>query len=270
MRRGRAAGRWDGGLTTVGRTGASRMVRRMPLTYRDPVIEVSGLTKRYRDVVAVHDLSFRVRPGRVTAFVGPNGSGKSTTMRLVLGLDHPDAGEARVNGRRYGKLAWPLREVGSLLEGRAFHPGRSARNHLLALAAASAIDGSRVEDVLELVGLGRVAEKRAGLFSLGMAQRLGLAAALLGDPGVLLLDEPLNGLDPQGIRWLRGLLKSLAAEGRTILVSSHLISEMVITAEHMLVIGAGRLLADASIADLSASSTSLEDAIVEMTASTAG
>jgi ABC-2 type transport system ATP-binding protein len=229
------------------------------------VIEVCGLTKRYGATLAVDDLSFRVRPGHVTGFVGPNGSGKSTTMRMVLGLDHPDRGWATVNGRRHCDLAWPLREVGALLEGRAFHPGRTARDHLLALAAANAIGRWRVGEVLELVGLGRAAGNRAGQLSLGMAQRLGLAAALLGDPGVLLLDEPQNGLDPQGIRWLRGLLKGLAAEGRTVLVSSHLISEMAITAEHVVVIGAGRLVAEGSVAELAARSTSLEDAIVQLT-----
>jgi ABC-2 type transport system ATP-binding protein len=233
------------------------------------MIEVRGLTKRYGDTRAVDDLSFEVRPGYVTGFLGPNGSGKSTTMRLVLGLDHANAGEARVNGRRYAELPWPLREVGALLEARAFHPGRSAMNHLLALAKANAISRSRVGEVLELVGLAEVAGRRAGTFSLGMGQRLGLAAALLGDPGVLLLDEPVNGLDPEGIHWIRRLLRSLAAEGRTVFVSSHLISEMAITAERLVVIGAGRLLADTSVAALSAQSTSMEDAFLRLTAGTA-
>jgi ABC-2 type transport system ATP-binding protein len=233
------------------------------------MIEVRGLTKRYGDTTAVEDLTFDVRPGSVTGFLGPNGSGKSTTMRLILGLDHATAGEAWVNGRRYAELSWPLREVGSLLEARAFHPGRSAFDHLLALAMANAISRSRVEEVLELVGLARVARQRAGSFSLGMSQRLGLAAALLGDPGVLLLDEPVNGLDPEGIHWIRGLLKELAAQGRTVFVSSHLISEMAIAAERLVVIGAGRLLADTSVAQLSARSTSLEEAFLELTAGSA-
>jgi ABC-2 type transport system ATP-binding protein len=187
----------------------------------------------------------------------------------VLGLDHPDSGEARVNGRRYRDLAWPSREVGAALDGRPFHPGRSARNHLLALAAANAIPRSRVEEVLDLVDLGAVAGTRVGGYSLGMAQRLGLAAALLGDPEVLLLDEPLNGLDPAGIRWVRGLLKQLAAEGRTVFLSSHLIAEMAITAEHVVVIAAGRLLADLPVAELSAQSESLEDAVLDLIAGNA-
>jgi len=233
------------------------------------MIEVRGLTKRYGDTTAVDDLTFDVRPGSVTGFLGRNGSGKSTTMRLILGLDQATAGEAWVNGRRYAELSWPLREVGSLLEARAFHPGRSAFDHLLALAMANAIGRSRVGEVLELVGLARVARQRAGSFSLGMSQRLGLAAALLGDPGVLLLDEPVNGLDPEGIHWIRGLLKELAGQGRTVFVSSHLISEMAITGERLVVIGAGRLLADTSVAQLSARSTSMEEAFLELTAGTA-
>src|SRR4051812_2382925 len=195
------------------------------------MIEVRGLTKRYGGRMAVDDLTFVVRPGYVTGFLGPNGSGKSTTMRLVLGLDRSDSGGATVNGRRYTELSWPLREVGTLLEARAFHPGRTAYAHVLAIAKANAISKSRVEEVLELVGLTRVARKRAGTFSLGMGQRLGLAVAMLGDPGVLMLDEPVNGLDPQGIRWIRGLLTSRAAEGRTVFVCSPLISEMERTAE---------------------------------------
>jgi len=230
------------------------------------MIEVHTLTKRYGETLAVNQLSFSVRPGVVTGFLGPNGSGKSTTMRLMLGLDVPDSGEATIGGKRYRELRWPLREVGASLEARAFHPGRSARAHLMALAASNAIPRKRVQEVLGIVGLSGAARRRAGKFSLGMAQRLGLAAALLGDPGVLLLDEPVNGLDPEGIRWIRGLLKSLAAEGRTVLVSSHLISEMALTAEHLVVIGAGQLLADTTVDELSAGSTSLEEAFFTLTA----
>jgi ABC-2 type transport system ATP-binding protein len=229
------------------------------------VIEARGLTKRYGPTVAVDALSFDVRPGIVTGFLGPNGSGKSTTMRMVLGLDAPDAGQARIGGRRYRDLNWPLREVGALLEAKAFHPGRSAHAHLSALAASNEIPRSRVEEVLGIVGLEAAARRRAGGFSLGMAQRLGIAAALLGDPGVLLLDEPVNGLDPEGIRWIRTLLRSLAAQGRTVFVSSHLISEMALTADHLVVIGQGRLLADTSVAELSARSDSLEAAFLELT-----
>ena len=229
------------------------------------MIEVHGLSKRYGATVAVDRLSFDVRPGVVTGFLGPNGSGKSTTMRLILGLDRPDAGQARIGGRRYRELRWPLREVGALLEARAFHPGRSARAHLRALAASNGIPPSRVEEVLGFVGLADAGARRAGKFSLGMAQRLGIAAALLGDPRVLLLDEPVNGLDPEGIRWIRDLLRSLAAEGRTVLVSSHLIGELALTAEQVVVIGRGRLLADTSVAELSARSASLEEAFFDLT-----
>ena len=229
------------------------------------MIEVHGLCKRYGATVAVDRLSFDVRPGVVTGFLGPNGSGKSTTMRLVLGLDRPDAGQARIGGRRYRELRWPLREVGALLEARAFHPGRSARAHLRALAASNGIPRSRVEEVLGFVGLADAGARRAGKFSLGMAQRLGIAAALLGDPRVLLLDEPVNGLDPEGIRWIRDLLRSLAAEGRTVLVSSHLIGELALTADQVVVIGRGRLLADTSVAELSARSASLEEAFFDLT-----
>jgi ABC-2 type transport system ATP-binding protein len=232
------------------------------------VIEVRNLTKRYGAETAVDDLSFEVRPGVVTGFLGPNGSGKSTTMRLLLGLDVPDSGYARIGGRAYHDLPWPLREVGASLEARAFHPGRSARAHLSALAASNAIASSRVDEVLEIVGLASVASRRAGTFSLGMSQRLGLASALLGDPQVLLLDEPVNGLDPDGIRWIRNLLKDLAAQGRTVLVSSHLISEMAITAQHLIVIGGGRLLADTSVAELASRSGSLEQAFFELTTGT--
>jgi len=216
------------------------------------MIQVHGLTKRYGQTTAVDDLTFDVQPGHVTGFLGPNGSGKSTTMRMIMGLDAPDAGRALVNGRPYSKLAWPLREVGALLDARAFHPGRSAECHLLALAQANAIDRSRVPAVLQLVGLTSVARKRAGTFSLGMGQRLGIAAALLGDPGILLFDEPINGLDPDGIRWVRNLVRGLAAEGRTVLLSSHLIGEMALTADRLVVIGRGHLVAELSMAELAA------------------
>jgi ABC-2 type transport system ATP-binding protein len=234
-----------------------------------PVIQVRQLTKRYGATVAVDQLSFDVRPGVVTGFLGPNGSGKSTTMRLILGLDRADAGQARVGGRAYRDLRWPLREVGSMLEARSFHPGRPARAHLAALAASNAIPRARVDEVLGMVGLESAARRRAGSFSLGMAQRLGIAAALLGDPGVLLLDEPVNGLDPEGIRWIRGLLRSLAAEGRTVLVSSHLISEMSVMAGRLVVIGRGRLLGDGSAEELSAGASSLEEAFFALTGDSA-
>jgi ABC-2 type transport system ATP-binding protein len=233
------------------------------------VIEVRGLTKRYGRVLAVDALSFDVRPGVVTGFLGPNGSGKSTTMRMMLGLDTPDRGTVRIAGRRYRELGWPLREVGALLETRAFHPGRTARAHLAALAASNAIPFRRVDEVLGLVGMESAAGRRAGKFSLGMAQRLGIAAALLGDPGVLLFDEPVNGLDPEGIRWIRDLMRSLAAEGRMVFVSSHLINEMAVTADRLIVVGAGRLLADTTVAELSVRSGSLEDAFLELTAGSA-
>jgi ABC-2 type transport system ATP-binding protein len=231
------------------------------------MIEVRDLTKRYGPTLAVDALSFDVRPGVVTGFLGANGSGKSTTMRLILGLDAPDAGTARIGGRRFRELRWPLREVGSLLEARAFHPGRSARDHLTALAASNDIPRRRVDEVLGQVGLADAARRRAGKFSLGMGQRLGLAAALLGDPPVLLLDEPVNGLDPAGIRWIRDLLTSLAAQGRAVFVSSHLISEMALLAEHLVVIGQGRLLADTSVAQMSAGAPSLEEAFLALTES---
>jgi ABC-2 type transport system ATP-binding protein len=233
------------------------------------MIEIKDLSKRYGPTVAVDTLSFDIRPGAVTGFLGPNGSGKSTTMRLILGLDTPDSGKALIGGRRYRDLRWPLHEAGALLEARAFHPGRSARNHLAALAASNGIGRSRVDEVLSIVGLESAAGRRAGKFSLGMAQRLGIAAALLGNPGALLLDEPVNGLDPEGIRWIRDLLKSLASEGRIVLVSSHLISEMALTAERLIVIGRGRLLADTTVAELSARSASLEDAFFELTSGAA-
>ncbi len=233
------------------------------------MIEAHGLTRRYDRIVAVDGLSFQVRPGVVTGFLGPNGSGKSTTMRLILGLERPDGGDVRIGGRRYRDLSWPLREVGALLEAKAFHPGRSGRAHLAALAASNAIGRKRVDEVLGIVGLTEVAGRRAGKYSLGMAQRLGIAAALLGDPAVLLLDEPVNGLDPEGIRWLRTLLRNLAAEGRTVFVSSHLIGEMALTADDLVVIGRGRLLAQTPVAALAAGSSSLEEAFLHLTAGSA-
>jgi ABC-2 type transport system ATP-binding protein len=211
------------------------------------MIEARGLTKRYGDKLAVDDLTFTVRPGVVTGFLGPNGAGKSTTMRMILGLDAPTSGSVTVNGRPYREHAAPLREVGALLDARSVHPGRSARNHLLALAQTSGIPRSRVDEVVEAVGLESVARRRAGGFSLGMGQRLGIAAALLGDPRAVILDEPVNGLDTEGIRWIRSLLWNLAAEGRTVFVSSHLMSEMALTAQHLIVIGRGRLIADTGV-----------------------
>jgi len=213
------------------------------------MIEVRGLTKRYGATVAVDDLSFDVLPGRVTGFLGPNGAGKSTTMRTILGLDTPSAGEVRVQGRRYGQLIWPLHEVGALLDANAVHGGRSARSHLWCIAKSNGIDKRRVAEVLGMTGLESVAGKRVHGFSLGMKQRLGIAAALLGDPAVLLFDEPVNGLDPEGIAWIRRFMQSLAAEGRTVFVSSHLMSEMALTASHVVVIGRGRLIADVPISD---------------------
>jgi ABC-2 type transport system ATP-binding protein len=213
------------------------------------MIEADGLTKRYGATLAVDELSFTVHPGRVTGFLGPNGAGKSTTLRMVLGLDAPTAGAVTVNGRQYRQLPAPLREVGSLLDARAVHGGRQARHHLLLLAQSNGIPRSRVDEVLELVGLTPVAQRRTKGFSLGMAQRLGIATALLGDPRVLLLDEPVNGLDTEGIRWIRDLMKRLAAEGRTILLASHLMSEMELTADRLIVIGRGRLIADTAMRD---------------------
>jgi ABC-2 type transport system ATP-binding protein len=213
------------------------------------MIQASELTKRYGAKTAVDGLSFTVAPGVVTGFLGPNGAGKSTTMRMILGLDAPSAGDVTVDGRRYRDLPAPLHQVGALLEARAIHTGRSAANHLLALAQTHGIPRRRVDAVIELVGLRSVARKRAGTFSLGMGQRLGIASALLGDPHTLVLDEPVNGLDPEGIQWIRTLLRELAAEGRTVLVSSHLMSEMALTADHLIVIGRGRLLADMPTTD---------------------
>ena len=214
------------------------------------MIEVTDLSKRFGDKVAVDHLSFTVEPGRVTGFLGPNGAGKSTTMRLILGLDHPSGGSATINGKKYAELASPLRTVGALLEAKSVHTGRSARNHLLFLAQTQGLPPSRVDEMLDLVGLREVAKKRAGGFSLGMGQRLGVAAALLGDPQVLLLDEPVNGLDPEGVLWIRNLMKQLASEGRTVLVSSHLMNEMAVTADHLIVIGRGRLIVAAATEDV--------------------
>lgn len=219
------------------------------------MIALRGLSKRYGDRTAVDGLSLEVAAGKVTGFLGPNGAGKSTTMRMIVGLDRPSAGAALVGGRRYAEFRHPLREVGALLEAKAVHPGRSARRHLLAMARSNGIAAGRVEEVLALVGLEGVAGKRAGSFSLGMGQRLGIAGALLGDPGVLLFDEPVNGLDPDGVLWVRRLMRSLAAEGRTVFVSSHLMSEMQLTADRLVVIGRGRLIADAPVAEVIAASS---------------
>jgi ABC-2 type transport system ATP-binding protein len=214
------------------------------------VIEVEHLSKRYGEKLAVDDVTFTVRPGIVTGFLGPNGAGKSTTMRMMVGLDAPSAGSAKVGGRDYRSLEAPLHEVGALLEARAIHPGRSAYHHLLAMAETHGMPRGRVDEVLELVGLSDVARQRVGSFSLGMTQRLGVASALLGDPATVILDEPVNGLDPQGVLWIRTLLKGLAAEGRTVFVSSHLMSETALTADHVVVVGRGRLVADMSVADI--------------------
>jgi ABC-2 type transport system ATP-binding protein len=219
----------------------------------EATIEVRGLTKRYGSTAAVDDLSFTVLPGQVTGFVGPNGAGKSTTMRMILGLDRPDGGTALVSGQRYQELHTPLCQVGAMLDAATLHPGRRARDHLLWLAHANGLPVKRVDQVIETVGLTTVARKRAGGFSLGMRQRLGIAGALLGDPPMLIFDEPVNGLDPEGIAWIRGLLRSLAAEGRAVLISSHLMSELEDSADHLLVIGRGRLIADTSVRELLAS-----------------
>jgi ABC-2 type transport system ATP-binding protein len=211
------------------------------------MIEVKGLSKRYGDVLAVDDLSFTVEPGHVTGFLGPNGAGKSTTMRAIVGLDRPTSGSVTIDGHRYSQDRAPLTHVGALLEAKAVHPGRSAYNHLLFLAQNNGISRRRIDETLTMVGLDSVAKKRTKTFSLGMGQRLGIACAMLGDPRVLLLDEPVNGLDPEGIIWVRHLLKALAAEGRAILVSSHLMAEMALTADHLIVIGRGRLIADTTV-----------------------
>ena len=235
--------------TTELRTGEVRA------RYGEIMIEARDLTKSYGGKVAVDHLSFTVQPGRVTGFLGPNGAGKSTTMRLILGLDRPQSGSATIDGKPYSELPNPLRTVGALLEAKSVHPGRSARNHLLFLAQSQGLPAKRVDEVLDLVGLRAVAGKRAGTFSLGMSQRLGIAAAMLGDPRFLLLDEPVNGLDPEGVLWIRNLMKFLASEGRTILVSSHLMNEMAVTADHLIVIGRGRLIADSATADVIARSS---------------
>ncbi len=214
------------------------------------MIEIERLSKRYGSKLAVDDVSFTVQPGKVTGFLGPNGAGKSTTMRMIVGLDRPTAGQARVNGKLYASHRDPLHQVGALLEAKAVHTGRSAYNHLLALAATHSIPKTRVREVIELTGLEAVASKRVGGFSLGMGQRLGIAAALLGDPQTLILDEPVNGLDPDGVLWVRGLTRHLAAQGRTVFLSSHLMSEMALTADHVIVLGRGRVLADAPMAEL--------------------
>ena len=219
------------------------------------MIEVRGLVKRYGAKIAVNDLSFDVEPGHVTGFLGPNGAGKTTTMRLILGLDYPDAGTSMVHGKRYAGLAYPMREVGALIDAKAVHGGRSAYNHLLCLAQTNNLPKRRVGEVLELVGLADVARKRTRGFSLGMSQRLGIAGTLLGDPAVLMFDEPVNGLDPEGILWIRNLMKALAAEGRTVFVSSHLMSEMENTADHLIVIGRGSLLADCTMEEFIARSS---------------
>jgi ABC-2 type transport system ATP-binding protein len=219
------------------------------------LITLDGLTKRFGETTAVRDLSLRVEPGLVTGFLGPNGAGKSTTMRMILGLDRPTAGTALIGGRAYAGFRHPLREVGALLDANALHPGRSARRHLLAMARSNGIPAVRAEEVLATVGLTEVAGRRAGTYSLGMGQRLGIAGALLGDPGVLMFDEPVNGLDPDGVRWVRELMRSLAAEGRTVFVSSHLMSEMELTADRLVVIGRGRLLVDAPIGEVLAGSS---------------
>jgi ABC-2 type transport system ATP-binding protein len=211
------------------------------------MIEAIGLTKRYGDRLAVNDLSFTIKPGQVTGFLGPNGAGKSTTMRLILGLDAPTSGSVTIGGLPYAKLAYPMREVGALLDAKAIHGGRSAYNHLLSLAQTNNLPKSRVGQVLEMVGLQEVAKKRSKGFSLGMSQRLGIAATLLGDPQVLMFDEPVNGLDPEGILWIRNFMKALANEGRTVFVSSHLMSEMENTADHLIVIGMGKLIADCTV-----------------------
>jgi ABC-2 type transport system ATP-binding protein len=219
------------------------------------VIEVTGVTKRYGSTVAVEDLTFTVQPGTVTGFLGPNGAGKSTTMRVILGLDAPDSGQALVNGKPYREHSAPLHECGALLEARGVHPGRSAHNHLLALAQTHGIGRERVKELIDMVGLSKVSRRRAGTFSLGMGQRLGIASALLGDPKVVMFDEPVNGLDPEGILWARNLLRQLASEGKTVFVSSHLMSEMAQTAEHLIVIGRGKLLADMSVEEFVSSAS---------------
>ena len=214
------------------------------------MIKIDHLTKRYGGTLAVNDLYFEVKPGVVTGFLGPNGSGKSTTMRIILGLDRPSSGQATINGQRFANLKDPMREVGALLDAKAVHPGRTARNHLRALAASNQIKRSRVDEVLDFVGISSVADKKVGNYSLGMSQRLGIAGALLGDPGILLFDEPVNGLDPEGIKWIREFFRTLASQGRTVFVSSHLMSEMAVSADEIIVIGRGKFITSGSIDDL--------------------
>jgi ABC-2 type transport system ATP-binding protein len=229
------------------------------------VIEVRGLTKRFGPVLAVDRLSFAVEPGEVVGFLGPNGAGKTTTLRMLLGLVRPDAGTATINGRAYPDLPEPLHQVGAVLEASSFHPGRTARNHLRVQALAGEADPSRIDDVLELTGLTEAADRRVGGFSLGMRQRLGLATALLTDPQLLILDEPANGLDPEGVRWLRDLLRGMAAEGATVLVSSHILAEVAHTVDSVVILDRGRLVAQSSLADLTDGEQNLEDAFLKLT-----
>jgi ABC-2 type transport system ATP-binding protein len=231
----------------------------------EATIEVSGLRKRFGQTVALDGLSFTVAPGVVTGFVGPNGAGKSTTMRVILGLDAVDEGTALIGGRPYASLAHPMRHVGSLLDAGALQPGRSGRNHLLWIAHSQRLPARRVDQVIELVGLGKAARRKAGGYSLGMRQRLGIAGAMLGDPPVLIMDEPFNGMDPEGIIWMRGFLRGLAADGRAVLISSHLLSELPGVAGHVVVIGRGRLLADATLEELTAGTSSLEEVYLRLT-----
>jgi len=230
-----------------------------------PVIEVRGLTKRFGPVLAVDRLSFAVEPGKVVGFLGPNGAGKTTTLRMLLGLVRPDAGTATINGSSYQDLSEPLHQVGAVLEASSFHPGRTARNHLRVQALAGQADRSRIDDVLELTGLTDAADRRVGGFSLGMRQRLGLATALLTDPELLILDEPANGLDPEGVRWLRDLLRGMAAEGATVLVSSHILAEVAHTVDSVVILDRGRLVAQSSLADLTDGGQNLEDAFLKLT-----
>jgi ABC-2 type transport system ATP-binding protein len=231
----------------------------------EATIEISGLRKRFGPIQALDGLSFSVAPGVVTGFVGPNGAGKSTAMRAILGLDSLDAGTALIGGRPYTTLTQPMRHVGSLLDASALQPSRSGRNHLLWIARSQRLPASRVDEVTDLVGLGKAARRKAGGYSLGMRQRLGIAAAMLGDPPILIMDEPFNGMDPEGIIWMRGFLHGLAAEGRAVLVSSHLLSELPDVADHVVVIGRGRVLADGTITELTAGAPSLEDAYLRLT-----
>ncbi len=230
------------------------------------MIQAHALTKRYGPRTVVDAIDLSIPPGRVTGFLGPNGAGKSTTMRMVVGLDRPTAGSVTVNGRPYRSHHAPLHEVGALLDARSAHPGRSAYHHLRAVAATHGISTKRVGEVMGIAGLETVARRRVGTFSLGMKQRLGIATALLGDPATVILDEPINGLDPEGVRWVRTLLRSLAAEGRTVLLSSHMMSEMAQCADHLVIIGRGRILADAPLSDVVTGASSLEDAYLALTA----